>query len=292
MADESPTVARLLLGDRLRQLRTGARMDGNTAAAAIRASAAKISRMESGQVPLRERDVRDLLTLYGLSDEGERAALLDLAKRSCQPGWWDEFSDVLTASIRHHLSLESAAALIMTYDSQAVPALLQTDAYARGLTAGEPDEMTWRGGLSPQVLARRRAVLGASEPPRVWALIQESALHRAPGGNQEILAAQLASLRTLAAADPTITVQIVPDAAPAVLAAPGPFAVLRYGPANARDAPDLVLVEMLATIRCLERRTDVDHHRRLFDKLAVQAVRPDVTLEMLDDRIRTKPHAR
>src|SRR5450755_1066494 len=110
MAGDGPTVARLELGDRLRGLRAPARMDGATAAAALRASVSKISRMASGQVPGRARDVPDLIALYGGCDETDRAALLGLAKRSGEPGWWDEFSDTLTASTRHHLSLESEAA--------------------------------------------------------------------------------------------------------------------------------------------------------------------------------------
>ena len=282
VAGDGPTVARLELGDRLRGLRASARIDGATAAAALRASVSKISRMESGQVPVRARDVTDLLTLYGGCDETERAALLGLAKQSGEPGWWDEFPGTLTASMRHHLALESEAAQIWTYDSQAIPALLQTDDYARAVSTGGLDGTAWRGGLGADVLARRRGVLDQPDPPRIWALIQEPALYRAPAGDREILRAQLAELRA-AGTRPHITVHIVPDDAASVLAAPGPFSLLRFAPPTVAD---VVLLELLTTVRCAERRTDVDWHSQLFSTLATDSVTPQDTLEVLDDLVR------
>jgi hypothetical protein len=62
---------------------------------AIRGSHSKISRMEHGRVGFKERDVGDLLTLYGVTDSEERAALLNLAREANTPGWWHAYSDVL-----------------------------------------------------------------------------------------------------------------------------------------------------------------------------------------------------
>src|ERR1700739_967948 len=75
-----PTVQRLVLGGPLRRLREQAGMTTERAAAAIRGSHSKISRMEHGRVGFKERDVSDLLTLYGVTDSEERAALLNLAR--------------------------------------------------------------------------------------------------------------------------------------------------------------------------------------------------------------------
>ena len=44
-----------------------------TPATQIRGSDSKISRMELGRVGFKERDVADLLTMYGVNDENERA---------------------------------------------------------------------------------------------------------------------------------------------------------------------------------------------------------------------------
>src|ERR1700678_3803412 len=75
-----PTVQRLVLGGHLRRLREEAGMTTERAALSIRGSHSKISRMEHGRVGVKERDIGDLLTLYGVTSGDEREALLKLAK--------------------------------------------------------------------------------------------------------------------------------------------------------------------------------------------------------------------
>ena len=70
----------MLLGAHLRRLREAQGVSRETAGWEIRSSESKISRMELGRVSFKERDVADLLTLYGVSDAEERAALLTLAR--------------------------------------------------------------------------------------------------------------------------------------------------------------------------------------------------------------------
>src|SRR5262249_43472199 len=77
---DGPTVRRILLGNQLRELREAKGISREVAAEAIRASDSKISRMELGRVGFKERDVADLLTLYGVVDEQQRDALLALAQ--------------------------------------------------------------------------------------------------------------------------------------------------------------------------------------------------------------------
>jgi Helix-turn-helix domain len=79
-----PTVRRMLLGAHLRKLRDAKGVSREKAGWAIRASESKISRMELGRVGFKERDIADLLTLYGVADADERAALLTLARRTCE----------------------------------------------------------------------------------------------------------------------------------------------------------------------------------------------------------------
>ena len=62
-----PAVHRLVLGGRLHRLREARGMTAGQAAAAIRGSRSKISRMEHGRVGFKERDVGDLLILYGVT---------------------------------------------------------------------------------------------------------------------------------------------------------------------------------------------------------------------------------
>ena len=76
------TVVRMLLGHQLRRLREAAGITPDQAADEIRASRAKISRMENGRVGFKARDVADLLTLYGVASEQVRAAMLQLAQQA------------------------------------------------------------------------------------------------------------------------------------------------------------------------------------------------------------------
>ncbi len=159
-----PTVLRILLGSQLRQLREDRGVTREDAGYAIRASESKISRMELGRVGFKERDVADLLSLYGVADEHERTALLSLAQEANAPGWWHRYGDVLPGWFQSYVGLEAAASLIRTYEVQFVPGLLQTEDYARAVIllghAGESaEEIERRVDLRmtrQKLLARRR----------------------------------------------------------------------------------------------------------------------------------------
>src|ERR1700677_3564317 len=106
-----PTVLRMVLGAQLRRLREAAAISANDAGYAIRATHSKISRMELGRVSFRERDVVDLLTLYGVTDPQEHAAFAALAREANIPGWWHGSADLLPNWFEPYIGLEEAAAV-------------------------------------------------------------------------------------------------------------------------------------------------------------------------------------
>src|SRR5918999_6384147 len=77
-----PTAVRMLVGAQLRKLREASGLTREEAGYAIRASHSKISRLELGRTSFKARDVSELLTLYGVTDEAERATLLALAEQA------------------------------------------------------------------------------------------------------------------------------------------------------------------------------------------------------------------
>src|SRR5687767_12650538 len=123
----------MVLGGQLRRLRERRGISREAAGWQIRSSESKISRMELGRVGFKERDVADLLTFYGVTDEEERSALVTLARQANAPGWWHQYADVLPTWFQSYLGLESAASLIRNYEVQFVPGLLQTADYARAV---------------------------------------------------------------------------------------------------------------------------------------------------------------
>jgi len=132
LAKGGPTVLRILLGSQLRRLRQERGISREEAGYAIRASHAKISRLELGKVSFKERDVADLLTLYGVTDPADREPLLELARQANRPGWWHKYSDLLPHWFEVYVGLEEAASIIRTYEIQFIPGLLQSRDYARG----------------------------------------------------------------------------------------------------------------------------------------------------------------
>src|ERR1700722_10642612 len=185
--DEDPSVdgfvLRMLLGSQLRRLREDADITPDQAGYAIRASRSKISRMETGRVGFKTRDVTDLLTLYGVTDESERSRFLYLAGQSSRPDWWTQYGDILPDWFENYLGLESASSTIRTFELQFVHGLFQTEDYARAVTrlghqTALPAEIERRVGLR----IKRQDLLTRADPPKIWSVMDEAVLRRPVGG--------------------------------------------------------------------------------------------------------------
>ncbi|WP_049576066.1 helix-turn-helix domain-containing protein [Nonomuraea sp. SBT364] len=272
-----PTALRILLGSQLRRLRESRGVTREEAGHLIRGSESKISRMELGRVGFKERDVADLLTLYGVVDNGARAAVLDLVATANEPGWWHRFNDILPTWFQAYVGLEEAAARIRTYEVQFVPGLLQTKEYARAVvTAGS-------AGVGAEEIARRvdlrlerQRVIDRPDGPIFWAVIDEAALRR-PIGGAEVMRAQLEHLIDLMR-QPNITIQIMPFSFGGHSAEGGAFSILRFPDS---DLPDVIYVEQLASALYLDKREDVDRYTEVMERLCAVSTTPDETTELL-----------
>ncbi|MFF5075248.1 helix-turn-helix domain-containing protein [Micromonospora olivasterospora] len=272
-----PTVLRMLLGAQLRRLREASGVTRESAGWEIRASESKISRMELGRVGFKERDVADLLTLYGVVDPDEREAMLKLARDANNPGWWHRYGDVLPSWFQSYLGLEAAAALIRSYEVQFVPGLLQTPEYARavvllGHARAGTEEIDRRVGLR----MRRQELLSRPEPPQLWAVLDEAALRR-PIGGPEVMRGQLTALIE-ATRSPHVRLQIIPFDAGGHAAAGGAFTILRFGD---QDLPDIVYIEQLTSALYLDKRDDLDYYAAAMERLCVEAEPPERTPDLL-----------
>lgn len=203
----SPTVLRILLGTQLRRLRTEQGISREDAGYSIRASHAKISRLELGQVSFKQRDVADLLTLYGVTDPAEREPLLALAKQANAPGWWHQYGDLLPSWFEVYIGLEGAASSIRTYENQFVPGLLQTPAYARAVIELAHEKAS-RAELDRRVTLRTTRQKRLESGLTIWAVIDEAVVRRTLGGS-ETMRGQIAHLLDMTA-ERNITVQIMP----------------------------------------------------------------------------------
>ena len=272
-----PTALRIALGGHLRRLREASGITREAAGDTIRASSSKISRLELGRVPSKERDVADLLTLYGVTDAEERETLLTLARHANAPGWWREYGDVLPNWFETYLGLEQAASVIRTYEPQLVPGLLQTEDYARAILLLRHVHVS-HGEIERRVALRmaRQAFLSQPGAPDLWVALDEAALRR-PLGDQKIQRAQLLHLIEMAQ-QPNITLQIVPFDAGGHAAAGGPFAILRF---SEPDLPDIVYLEHLTNALYLDKKRDTVDYLAIMDNLCIQAESPAGTISFL-----------
>ncbi|HXA58305.1 MAG TPA: helix-turn-helix transcriptional regulator [Streptosporangiaceae bacterium] len=273
---------RILLGSQLRRLREQRGVSRQEAGYVIRASESKISRLELGRVSFKERDVADLLSLYGVADEAEREALLGLAREANAPGWWHRYADVLPGWFQTYVGLEEAAGLIRTYELQFVPGLIQSEEYARavyrlGNADASEDEIEQRVSLRMQ----RQKRLTGPNPPRVWAVLDEAALRR-PIGGVEVMRGQLAYLIEVSKL-PNVTVQVMPFKFGGHAAEGGAFTILRF---PEPDLPDVVYVETLTGALYLDKRDDVDTYMQAMERLAVDSATPEGTVELIGEILR------
>jgi transcriptional regulator with XRE-family HTH domain len=272
----------MLLGAQLRRLREAADIPAEQAGYEIRGSRSKISRMETGRTAPKLRDVEDLLTLYGVTDEHARDRVTALTARSQQPAWWTRYNDVLPDWFETYLALESAAVSIRSFETQFVPGLLQTEEYARAVTRlghqTAPDrEIERRAGLR----MRRQELLAGQRPPRVWAMLDEAVLRR-PIGGAPVMRAQLRRLAEQAQ-QPGVRLQVVPFALGGHAGAGGSFSILRF---EEQDLPDVVYIEQLTSALYLDQRPDVEHYLEVADQLSGEALNPANTIRFLDQAAR------
>jgi transcriptional regulator with XRE-family HTH domain len=277
-----PTVLRILLGAQLRRLRRARGISPDEAGHAIRASHAKISRLELGRVSFKERDVADLLTLYGMTDPDERRGLLDLARQANSPGWWHKYGDVLPSWFEVYVGLEEAASVIRTYELQFVPGLLQTPDYAKavillGWPNASPEELTRRIALR----MTRQERLEGREAVKLWAVVDEAALRR-PLGGLDVMRGQIKHLIE-ATQNPNVTLQVIPFERGGHAAAGGPFTILRF---EERELPDVVYMEQLTSALYLDKPEETDTYMQVMNTLCVEARPASQTRAFLESLLR------
>ncbi|MBT2206865.1 DUF5753 domain-containing protein [Actinomadura sp. NEAU-AAG7] len=275
-----PTVRRMLLGARLRRLRELKGLSREEAGYAIRGSHSKISRMELGRTAVKERDIADLLVLYGVTDDAERRNLLRLAREANARGWWHRYSDMIPSWTHPYLDLEEAAGSVRTYDPCQIPELLQTEEYARaslairdGIREGMPP-IEIEGRISVRLMRQR--MFARSRRRTLAAIVEEAALRRFVGG-PELIRGQLRHLSRVSEAA-TVDLRIIPADRASLAPTGRAFTVLRF---DEQAIPDVVYVELLTTALYLDKPADTHAFERVWNRLEREALSPDASRALL-----------
>lgn len=276
-AASGPTVRRRQLGSELRRLRELAGKKIEEVAAHLECSQSKISRVETGQAPIKARDVRDLLQWYGVEDAAQVETVMQIHKDAQQQGWWAHYEEVLPSGMATYAGLESDARVLRSYEPIFVHGLLQTQDYAEAVIGaarqGELDEIDRLVRFRKERQAR---LTSKPDPLELWVVVEESALRR-PVGGKEVMAAQIEHLIE-AAAMPNVTMQIMPTAKGAHIAMAGTFSLLEFEP----QTPTVVYVDSIAGNVYLEKERDVRKFIQTFDLVRAAAPDPQETPAILE----------
>jgi transcriptional regulator with XRE-family HTH domain len=274
-----PTARRMILGSQLRRLREEAGITRQQAGYNIRGSESKISRLELGRVGFKERDVTDLLTMYGVDDPNERRAFLDMVKQSNEPGWWRRFGDTMPNWFTDLVGLEEAAARIQIWEPLYVSGLLQIEPYARAIFSHGRSEMAdERVDQLVALRMRRQKMFSRPDAPRVWMVLDESVLYR-PIGGMKVLKQQIEYLLEMSAL-PHVSIQVLPYTRSG-LSAEHAFSLLRFGEP---ELPNIAYVEYMTGAHYIEKREEIEKYSRALDMLAVDAETPERSRSMLSKR--------
>jgi transcriptional regulator with XRE-family HTH domain len=276
----SPTVRRRRLAAELRAIRDATGKSGDVVAAALKWSPSKISRYELARTGLKLRDVERLLDYYEVSGS-RRTLLVTLARDAAQKGWWEEFTDFLSADYQQFIGLEHEASSIDIWHVEVVSGLLQTEAYARHIISSYNQVEPIAPGMIERLVKvrmQRQQVLTREPPVQLSVVLDESILKRRIG-TPEVMYEQLQ--RLVKEADrPNVTLRILPlDAQHTVIGES--FVIFRFGPDNDAILQDVVSAEHLRNDFSVEGERETYLHRIAFQMLLGAALDPASSRELI-----------
>jgi transcriptional regulator with XRE-family HTH domain len=280
----SPPVRRRLLGSALREYRESLGFNLDEAAQILECDRSKISRIETGERGIRTDELRGLLAEYGVP-AAEQEALLAVAHRGRESGWWLDYRDVLSPAAQDYVILEMAATEILTYEPNQVPDLLQTPDYMRAAAAADARYTTdgQRARVMEAKLNRQRIVI-AGRAPSLDIVMTEGAL-RQTVGPPRVMREQLSRLSAAAETGVAgslpgsdvpeqerarVSLRVLPFAAGAhAVAGCGPMTLLRFA-----EAPGIGVIHLAALSGgiSLEGREEVARYLRTFAGLRSAAL--------------------
>jgi hypothetical protein len=278
----SPTVRRRRLAAELRRLR--GKRTGSRVSRAIGWSPTKISRAESGHESIPPSEVEKLLDFYGVKDP-LRGRLLELAEDATQAGWWDDYSDALNPQLLEFIGLEAEAVSSLQWQVDAIPGLLQTDAYARQLSVAyqavvptTPPSLIDRFVRSRMIRQERLT----HEPVLQLSVVLDEAVLLRRVGDRGLMRAQLEHLTDMADL-PNIDLRVMPLNRELALQA-GSFVIMSFGSSSTAEAAslgDVVSTESLNTELHVEGETDTQLYRLFFQALTKASLSPAESRDLI-----------
>ncbi|MET2717082.1 helix-turn-helix transcriptional regulator [Streptomyces harbinensis] len=273
-------MARVALGRTLRRLRTkGHQLTIASVAEKIGCDVSLLSRIERGMRSCSYDHFVQLMDLYQVEQEQrEKLAELHTSSRDRNLPWWAHYDDVITASYTKFIAFEDAAERSLDYQLGIVPGLLQTERYARAVTAvgfASLSEDQVDGLVEVRMARQRQRLLEAERPLTCHYVITQAALEFQVGG-REGQAEQLEHLLEMSHHD-SVELQVVPYERGEDGCQISAFTIFQFP----GDLPDMAFGESVAGTMTLDDPRDLRRLHRLFRSLANSALSIDQSRDLI-----------
>jgi hypothetical protein len=220
----------------------------------------------------------ELCETYSIGGD-KRDQLILLARSARQRDWWRDYSDYVKKGFIDFLAFEAEARTSCGYEAQVIPGILQCAEYARAILLGTEKRRSDEVERAVQLRVKRQErVTQSKDPLQVWAVIDESILHREiePPG---VLAKQLQHLLDLGELG-NVSIQVLPYRAGIHAAIDGPFVLLSFD-----GYPDLLYIEHLVGCVYLEKPAETGKGRTIFDHLRSAAFNTGDSSVLIRERV-------
>jgi DNA-binding XRE family transcriptional regulator len=244
----SPSLARRRVARTVRDMREQAGLRLVDAASRLDLSRSALNRMESGATRVSVHLARSMMDVY----DHYSPELLDTIRVARSRGWWQEFG----LSADDYVGWETGASHVREVATARIPALLQTEDYARALLTDHQD-------AALTVLKIRQHQLANL---RLSVVLAETALHNDVGGST-VTRTQQTHLLTCATS-PTISVRVLPAATVAYLGTSS-FRLLEF---DQPDDPPVLFTDTVVGTRREDKPRQTRLARDFFDTINQAAV--------------------
>jgi transcriptional regulator with XRE-family HTH domain len=284
-----PLSPRRSIGDAVKKLREDQGKSLTEAARDLQMSSSKLSRLENAQGTPLLRDIRDLTVYYQIQGTSLATRLERWARESGKRGWWSDYDDAVMEGLDAHVAYEVDAAVERVYTLPFVPALLQTQEYARAVFRDMENRSRDEIRQLLEVRAKRQeALLGreGQEPLRLIAVTHESTLHQLVG-SPGIMRDQLDRLAQLPEPGSEVSLYVLPFSARPAFSMTCMWAYFEY---RDEGESDIVHVETPAGYFSVGEAETVRRYRNAHDALVRASLTEEASRELIW-KIRDSPQS-
>ena len=279
MGSRTPLTARTTLGTALRSFREARGLLIKAAAEELGVADSTLSRVERGQRSCPPNLFANAMNYYEVSDDvREELAELLADSKADKPAPWAPYREYISANYERFLGFELPAKSSKEYQALMVPAMAQTEPYARAVTSVGfaslgPDQVD---ELVDVRMMRQRYKLAGSSKMTCTYIITQAALEFRVGG-QTVHRHQLQHLLEISDAE-TVDLRVIPYERGEEGTQTGAYTIFEYAEDH---TPPVAFAESVAGTIMLDDARDLRRLQRLHQNLTEAALSQQATRDLI-----------